>query len=288
VESRTASARIAAVGPRATGGRSAPHVRVEEARSFWGELAPGLLAGWPFLLVGILSITLGVLLYVRAIRLFPSSPLPVWVLFLGIGIIALAGAAIGAITPEEERARPSPRPSRTVSAKPVPPPIPAPVAAAAPAPDLGEEELAEGDPWDEELEPLLPADPAALAAIFSLPVPKPVTPYAGDLGPDGLPLDPPERETGDVLAQLEQLTTLLRPVRTYRPAAGGTAFVRYCIGCERRLPEEGELRTCSACHGALCPDCASAALRSGVGGKCPTCATLEDASPGTPMRDGPP
>ncbi|MCI4363457.1 MAG: hypothetical protein L3K13_04040 [Thermoplasmata archaeon] len=277
MEGRNATVRNAVAGPRAAGGRGAPQVRVDRPEPFWRELAPGLLAGWPFLLIGVLSLTLGVLLFARAIRLFPGSPLPVWVLFLGIGIIALAGAAFGAITPEE--AAPAPRTRRSGSAA-APAPIP-PATAPETAEDTQLDDLstAEGDPWDEEREPLVPSDLAAQAAIFSLPVPRPVRPYDGDLGPDGLPLDAPEQETGDVLAQLEQLTSLLRPVRTYRPASGGTALVRYCIGCERRLPEEEDLHSCTACHGALCKDCASAATRSGLGGLCPTCATLEEAGP---------
>ncbi|MCI4345266.1 MAG: hypothetical protein L3K07_00705 [Thermoplasmata archaeon] len=275
MEGRTASVRNRIADSREPGGRGAPHVRTARAESFWRELVPGLLAGWPLLLVGVLSLVLGILLYVRAIRLFPSSPLPVWVLFLGIGIIALAGAAIGAITPEEEP--PVPRTKRTAPV-PVAPREPAPRAAApVDETELDDLDALEADPWDEEHEPLVPIDLSAQAAIFSLPVPRPVTPYSGQLGPDGLPLDPPEQETGEVLAQLEQLTSLLRPVRTYRPSSGGTAIVRYCIGCERRLPEEEELQSCTACHAALCKDCASASVRSGVGGKCPTCATLEEA-----------
>ncbi|MCI4340990.1 MAG: hypothetical protein L3K11_01230 [Thermoplasmata archaeon] len=266
------------------GGRGTPAVRREQSPSLWQELAPGLLAGWPFLFLGSLSLLIGILLLVHLLRLFPGSALPYWVLFSGLGIIALAGAALGAMAPEEAAPVERTRPRRAVVAR--PPPRPLRPIETAPDPEPVPENLSE--PWMEDDEENSEPDPTVTAALFSLPYPGRTAPASYEpFGDTELPSDLPAEETGEVLAQLDQLSSLLRPVRSAHPGTSAPTVVRYCIGCERRIDPAEEPLLCTSCHGVLCAECGSASQRTGEGGKCPTCALLGEVGPDS-AGSGPP
>lgn len=265
-------------------GRAPPAVRRERSIRLWERMAPGLLAGWPFLVVGSFGVILGLLLLAHVVRLLPGSSLPLWVLFLGIGIIAFAGAGLGSLAPEEAAppSRPTAR-SRSPSGRPLRPAEPARAMHSPAAPPEVPENLHE--PWEEDEGSAEDPEAAGTAALFSLPYPGPPPGSPAPLGAEGL--DPDAEDHGEVLAQLEQLTTLMRPTRSAAPAVGPGGFLRYCIGCERSISGEEEPVYCTSCRGALCPDCGRASQTTEAAGRCPTCAALEEADPNRPGAEYP-
>ncbi|MGI0156254.1 MAG: hypothetical protein ACREDE_09035, partial [Thermoplasmata archaeon] len=225
------------------------------------------------------ALVVGILLLVHVLRLFPASSLPYWVLFIGIGIIAYAGAALGAVAPDDPEEDEPVTPRRRTVRRPPPRSLElASVAGPTPSPEVPPENLSE--PWREDGESASEPDPEVTAALNTLISTGAFGSSRADAAEEtDVPSDAPEEETGEVLAQLEQLSTLMRPARTYVPSAGASSVVRYCIGCERRISPEEEPIRCPSCQGALCPECGTAAQHSSPGGRCPTCASLEEAQP---------
>ncbi|HEV2449641.1 MAG TPA: hypothetical protein VGU43_04425 [Thermoplasmata archaeon] len=259
-------------------GRAPPAVRRDRSIHLWERMAPGLLAGWPFLVVGTFGLVVGGLLLAHVVRLLPNSGLPLWVLFLGIGIIAFAGAALGALAPEETPT-PTQRPARLrpTAARPLRPAQPArPVPAPLPVTEVPENLH---EPWEEEEGSSEDPEAAGTAALFSLPYPGPPPATSAAVGSEGFDASGEDTDHGEVLAQLEQLTTLMRPTRSAAPAGGPGGYVRYCIGCERSISGEEEPVFCTTCRGALCPDCGRASQSTEAAGRCPTCAALAEAEP---------
>jgi hypothetical protein len=160
-------------------------------------------------------------------------------------------------------------------------------AAAAPSPPAAVPDNLQ-EPWEEDEESREDPEAAGTAAFLSLPYAGPLPGETEPMGMDGLGGSESEKENGELLAQLEQLSTLMRPARSAAPTGSSPGFLRYCIGCERSLSGEEEPVTCSSCHGALCPDCGRAAQLSESSGRCPTCAALEVAGPTGPASGGDP
>ncbi len=246
----------------------------------------------PFLFFGVVCLVLSVWMY--ATNPVRNDPIPIWILLVGIGMIALVGGLVGALLAADEEEVPEPAPRRDVAPTPAPEEYPDPAperrwepraprfAASRPGPPAPRVARSPARPVGAapEPEPTVPMPAAAVgAAGFSEATgPLPFLPGTGAAGRD---------ETLESLDELSSFLQAPRPVRPSPRAAAPTsipppngATAKGCAGCDGHLPSGGAAALCRGCGLPLCADCAGAAESAGHGALCPTCTTLEEVSVG--------
>ncbi len=292
------------------GGRAPPSVRRDPAPAPREPLIEGFRESVPFLFFGVAFLILAIWLY--AIKTAPVGGLPIWILFAGIGIIALVGGLVGALTQgeEEEPAAPPRRVSsprvvieevaarRAAMAETPPParsvgPVLTPAAAAVPAPRRIATSPAYPTP--------APASPAPSARPMPVASPSwegstqraPFHPLPAHREPDPAIVEgaPTRRNlpVDDVLQSLDELSSYLAMPRPTEATVMASASLepppppnpsRSCAGCENGIALAEEAAPCRGCGLSLCTTCAAGATQEGHQGVCPTCAVLDEVAAG--------
>jgi hypothetical protein len=231
----------------------------------------------------------------------PGNTLPLWILLVVIGIVAIVGGLVGALVRGDEEEAPAPRPRlprpapearasrapeprpRTTPPPPVRAPTPAPPVVARPSPR-------EAIPW-ETSPPLFDSDFLGARAVPRPPAPG--TMSSADSPPPSVgrpfppsPLARPLFETeptgrDEVMRSLEELSQYLqspRPVRRSEivPEPPTPPAEQICAGCETGIARDDAAGSCRSCGLALCSPCWETSEKVANPGLCPTCALLDE------------
>jgi hypothetical protein len=245
----------------------------------------GFLESVPFLLLGLTL--LGVGIWVLGRNPVPSSPVPLWTLFVGSGTIAIVGGIAAAVAVPSKVSDHGPSGLRGV---------PSPASVRAPSPrEGGESEAAYPEPahvlaapprGGVAPHPSVEGGPAVRRTVTRMdrtPLPADEPPELPDEAP-ALPPDEPGEDPEAVARDLDDLAVLVRGSRRRSsPSARNDEGSPEppdpkCHGCDRAIPAREQAGECKSCGRVLCGECLAAADQEGRPGLCPICGLIEGPS----------
>jgi hypothetical protein len=277
-------------------GRAPPRVRREEPESSRGHFIEALNESLPFILFGVVCIGLSIWLW--DVSPAPGSVLPLWILLLGIGMIALLGGilamVLGENAPEVRSSRTRTSGSRTPSARgPVRPRAVAPASPpepAAPIPPAYRPPEPSYDDWPVR-RPLFDLGALRMETedLAEIPTDRPASPEESidpllrlRRTPSAAPIREPDvREAGDeVLRSIDDLSVYVRgddrPRRTAAPSSSSPTRDSWrCGNCEKGFPGTELDHPCRTCGASLCRMCFERSTQDGQSSLCSVCTLLE-------------
>lgn len=272
-----------------------------------------LAASFPLIFLGVGCLAIGVILWLEKTRA-TIGHIPIWLPFLAIGIIAVAGATLSLFAePDPVPGESSEPPSRRTPARDGPtesrPRRPAPLPPARPRGEIGRpapvlRARASSPPVETEAS----VGPASGTTSASSPVPGPSEPLDSDAGALLAEIDaidaaihgsrasaparpaPVQRTGGSALTASPAGTAPAvsgpvgaDPSGMAAPAAESPRTRDHCVGCGSTILHSGSPVRCQVCGEPLCTDCRDRSLAEGKPNLCPLCGLLDSVhSKGTP------